>query len=1168
VPAPAVEAEKPKSSADDLEKEREEQRAKEAEQLEEEMRKRRERVKQWQEAKAAAAAAAAAEAAAAAGGSGGESTSSSSSSSSSSSLSSSSSTTSAAATAEGNGSSAASAMDVDGATATDQQQQEEEEAPKRRWTLEDDEDEDDTGDNSSNSSSAMVIEEPSHPPPNLQRPLSAAAEEDAFLIMPSPGRRRASSMSKSERLLGAVILAPSPSPKASLAPSTATVVAQTTSSSSSSVAAIDSSNNNRGVDDDEDPLESFMSSLYENGDVEAQRDILIPSSSSSSSSSNGGNYGSSAAGGGSPRGGGGGGGGSASEDEEDVYSMMVAGTSKKVNPFGSNFITLEDLNRKIQSDSGWESDVGPSSPLGETEEEKDAREEQERREFVEAIRRARENEEKASAARVVAEEVAEKEKASLGRVYAHDGDVMDESELDEKKKSALEVLEDQKKGKELKPLDHSTIEYMPFRKNLYIVPRLLARMTEEEIKEKRDVLQIKVRGKGCPSPVDSWEQCGLSERVLQIIQKHNLEAPFAIQKQALPAIMCGRDVIGVAKTGSGKTLAFLLPMFRHIQDQPPLRDGDGPIGLVMAPMRELAFQIHNEAKKFTKGLGLRVACVYGGAGVADQIADLKRGAEIVVCTPGRMIDILCMQAGKLINLKRVTLVVMDEADRMFDMGFEPQIKMILQNTRPDRQTVLFSATFPKQIEKLAKSVLRLPLEISVGEQGTVNKDITQLVEVHEEHDKFLRLLQLLGIWYERGSVLIFVDKQEKCDQLFHDLLKSGYPCLSLHGGKDQVDRDHTLHEFKTLIKTVMIATSVAGRGLDVPEIVCVVNYSCPNHMEEYVHRVGRTGRAGRKGTAYTFISPQEDQYAPILIKALNRAQQTPPAELLDMKKDFVAKVERGEAKWVSSESGFIGKGFTFDAEEMNESQKNASMQRRQYELEEGIQADIDDDGGDDDDEDDEGGKGGVSRNKSNAAAPVSATITALEKATSIAAAICTVRGLPVGGALVPLDPKVALAKAKQIAAQLMASRPSGTVIIGDGKGGPALGPGLAALGSSGDDAGEGGAGKNVHYTDELDINDYPSAARRKVTQKNGLDDVLERTGVNVIVRGVFTPPSTGGKAATAAEKANRLHFIIEGPSEIQVKQARLEILRILEEETLRIGASGGGGGGGGRYSVI
>lgn len=234
----------------------------------------------------------------------------------------------------------------------------------------------------------------------------------------------------------------------------------------------------------------------------------------------------------------------------------------------------------------------------------------------------------------------------------------------------------------------------------------------------------------------------------------------------MPALMSGRDVIGVARTGSGKTLAFLLPLLRHILDQPVLAEGKGPIGLIMAPARELAVQIYNESKKFTKALGLRVTAVYGGAGVADQIADLKRGAEIVVCTPGRMIDILTMQAGKLVSLDRVSFVVLDEADRMFDMGFEPQIKMILQNVRPDRQTALFSATFPRTVEGLAKKVLHMPLEIIVGGRSVASSDITQHVEIRDDDDKFMRLLQLLGVWYEKGNILVFVDTQSKCDTLF------------------------------------------------------------------------------------------------------------------------------------------------------------------------------------------------------------------------------------------------------------------------------------------------------------------------------------------------------------------------------------------------------------------
>ena len=449
------------------------------------------------------------------------------------------------------------------------------------------------------------------------------------------------------------------------------------------------------------------------------------------------------------------------------------------------------------------------------------------------------------------------------------------------------------------------------------------------------------------------------------------------------------------------------------------------------------------------------------------------------------------------------------------MGFEPQIKMIIQNVRPDRQTVLFSATFPKQIEKLAKTVLRLPLEIVVGERSTVNKDITQVIEVHEEDEKFLRLLQLLGIWYEKGSVLVFVDKQEKCDQLFQDLLKLGYPCLSLHGGKDQVDRDHTLHEFKTGIKTVMIATSVAGRGLDVPDIICVVNFNCPNHLEEYVHRVGRTGRAGRKGTAYTFLSQKEEQYAPIMIKVLNKAGVPVPEELAALAATFKEKVSKGEAHW--SSNGFDRtKGFTFDASEQSEAQKVASMQRKAYAIEQGIMApaDVEDDGDDADDEggdDDEGGAAagggalGGSSASSGAAGPngtgnsngssaaagaaaaavpvITSNMTPLERAKAMAAQIAAKTGVAAavasstgtGGGAVTVDKQAALAKARQLAQQL--ERSSGIKSYssgGGGGGGAGEGAAVAAAGAAGSSA----TPAKDYYAEELDINDYPPQVRR------------------------------------------------------------------------------------------
>lgn len=307
---------------------------------------------------------------------------------------------------------------------------------------------------------------------------------------------------------------------------------------------------------------------------------------------------------------------SVTDDDYDGYSFLAGSgngsDNNRLNQFGSNFITLDQIigsvspvgpgsssssaggsgsrhgysSRVDYTNSGWESDSAPPSPAqkynegrgeinvdrdGETEDEREDREDKERKEFIDAIRAARAAEEVVRERLKQKEEAAEKSREQLGRVFAGEGDVMDENDIEEKKKSALEILEEAKKGKELKPIDHKSVEYISFRKNLYIVPRALSKLTEEDLTEKREDLQIKVRGKGCPAPVDTWGQCGLSERVLGVIEKLGLEAPFAIQKQAIPAIMCGRDLIGVAKTGSGKTLAFLLPMFRHIMDQPPLR---------------------------------------------------------------------------------------------------------------------------------------------------------------------------------------------------------------------------------------------------------------------------------------------------------------------------------------------------------------------------------------------------------------------------------------------------------------------------------------------------------------------------------------------------------------------------------------------------------------------
>lgn len=475
------------------------------------------------------------------------------------------------------------------------------------------------------------------------------------------------------------------------------------------------------------------------------------------------------------------------------------------------------------------------------------------------------------------------------------------------------AMASKRKKKDLPTVNHTKVTYQPFRRSFYHEPSELSEMTEADVADLRLELDgIKIRGVDAPKPVQKWSQCGLGVQSLEVIQKLGYEKPSSIQSQAIPAIMSGRDVIGVAKTGSGKTIAFLLPMFRHIKDQRPLDSLDGPVGLVLSPTRELATQIHQECKPFLKALNLRAVCAYGGAPIKDQIADLKRGAELIVCTPGRMIDLLAANSGRVTNLRRVTYVVLDEADRMFDMGFEPQVMKILANIRPDRQTVLFSATFPRQMESLARKTLSKPVEIVVGGRSVVAPEITQVVEVRPEEKKFIRLLELLGNLYaedknEDNRTLIFVDRQESADSLLNDLMRKGYPCMSIHGGKDQIDRDSAIDDFKKGITPILTATSVAARGLDVKELKLVVNYDAPNHLEDYVHRAGRTGRAGNTGTAVTFITPDQERYSLDIAKALRQSGQEVPEELQKLVDTFIEKVKFGKEK--VSGSGFGGKGL-------------------------------------------------------------------------------------------------------------------------------------------------------------------------------------------------------------------------------------------------------------------
>jgi ATP-dependent RNA helicase DDX46/PRP5 len=514
--------------------------------------------------------------------------------------------------------------------------------------------------------------------------------------------------------------------------------------------------------------------------------------------------------------------------------------------------------------------------------------------------------------------------------------------------------------------------------------------------------------------------------------------------------------------------------------------------------------------------------VYGGAGVAEQIADIKRGTQIITATPGRLIDLLTLQNGKLLSLRRVTFIVLDEADRMFDMGFSPQISAILAAVRPDRQTLLFSATFPKQIEKLARQSLQYPVEVIVGGRSVASDSVTQYAELVEEPDKFHRLLQILGEQVEgTKKCIVFVDTQVRADSLFAQLLRNGYSTLSLHGGKEQEDRDSTLSDFKRKDgPNVLVATGVAARGLDVPACTCVVNLSAPNHLEAYVHQAGRTGRAGKKGVCYTLVSSDEAQFAPIITRALHEAGQAENVsdELKSLADEFKAKVEKGEAKYAGS--GFKGKGFTYDSSEMNEAQRIARIEKRQALIEAGLLDPEDEDPLLAADAQQHSEKKSVEQEKKVADIPDTLT-PELWALPGMKEAFLRKAGIA------PTSDSSAAAKEESTAL----SKPRQT--------------------------------HDNHWIQEFEINNYPREARWKVTQKETTARMQDEFRTAVIMKGSYFPP---GKEPGPGERKVYLH--LESTSDTILRNAVLEVQRMLNEETLRVSAKASNSFGSHKYNVI
>ena len=432
----------------------------------------------------------------------------------------------------------------------------------------------------------------------------------------------------------------------------------------------------------------------------------------------------------------------------------------------------------------------------------------------------------------------------------------------------------------LPPIDHSEITYQEFTKNFYEEHEEIRKLTSDQLHELRQKLGVKVSGILAPKPVSSFAHFGFDEKLLKTIRKQGYAQPTPIQAQGVPIAMSGRDLIGIAKTGSGKTAAYLWPLMIHIMDQRELAPGDGPIGLIVAPTRELSQQIYHEAKKFGKVYNIKVVCAYGGGSLYEQCKACEEGAEIIVATPGRLIELVRKKAT---SLARVTYLVFDEADRMFDMGFEPQVRSVADHIRPDRQTLMFSATFRKRVERVARDILTDPLRVVQGDIGEANEDIAQIVKVmYTDVAKWNWLTNNLVQFTTLGSVLIFVTRKLNSEELAENLKKRDFNLGLIHGDLSQVERNEVITAFKNKAMPILVATDVAARGLDIPHIKTVINYDVARDIDTHTHRIGRTGRAGEKGTAYTLVSIKDKEFAAHLVRNLEGANQTVPKELMDL----------------------------------------------------------------------------------------------------------------------------------------------------------------------------------------------------------------------------------------------------------------------------------------------
>lgn len=384
----------------------------------------------------------------------------------------------------------------------------------------------------------------------------------------------------------------------------------------------------------------------------------------------------------------------------------------------------------------------------------------------------------------------------------------------------------------------------------------------------------------------------LDDHLITNITLAGYQIPTPVQKYSIPIVMNGRDLMACAQTGSGKTGGFLFPILSQAYQNGPAAPPPSaagyygrqrkayPTSLILAPTRELVSQIFEETKKFAYRSWVRPCVVYGGADIGSQLRQIERGCDLLVATPGRLVDLI--ERGR-ISLANIKYLVLDEADRMLDMGFEPQIRRIVEGEDMpkvnDRQTLMFSATFPRDIQMLARDFLKDYVFLSVGRVGSTSENITQKVEYVEDYDKRSVLLDILHTHSSTGLTLIFVETKRMADALSDFLINQRFPASAIHGDRTQRERERALDMFRSGRYPILVATAVAARGLDIPNVTHVVNYDLPTDIDDYVHRIGRTGRAGNTGIATAFFNRGNRGVVRDLIDLLKEAHQEVPSFL-------------------------------------------------------------------------------------------------------------------------------------------------------------------------------------------------------------------------------------------------------------------------------------------------